>query len=619
MLRLLASLLVMGIVLNHAVLLNEGKADIKRSYAGADSKELIETYATQRHHPSDIESPELFEVFLRGLNAPDRLKEQFDPAVISRHLDALAAVVSDDREEQLGIGKAVDEQDPSYLARGTGDELLRWWRRKDPFPATGLNERILEHLQRTRVAFQQYARENNPNRLDDRGRMYVRLGPPDQKREIDGERRGEFWMYGLHPAAEYVFVRNRGVGYELGKPLDLAPRARTLRGQGPTRRGMRVAVRALSRLKDIYQVLAHYRSRYGIVLSDISMYLERVRERRRGLASPLDIPPHAFLNETVADIRQREAEATRRRDQAVPQTQTRINEGIEELPLATRFVRTLSEEGSTEVDIYWSIPPFTLESLSTLAEPEGEETNFPQEHEQGGYLLTASVIQFGPSYERLDAQTSHLLATDEQVRRTETLDPQRETLSIETGQHAALQLDASRAVVEEESVRPERLLKTGTVRADSLESLRSDPSQLEMSDLKPVFWETQEAMALEEAPVYPFDTMPIAAPLVLAFEIYHLTFDGEDRTRYTVEYEVKRRTERGWFSGLFRGDDEDQTAVASTVRGYERRTEEYITLDPENWVDEDHERIRVTVRVTDEVSRQTRERTIAFDLISDSQ
>ena len=593
----------------------------ERRVGGPIASDAIATPQPSHVDTSDINSPAAFEAFLRDLDAPSRLHDAFSSAVIFRHLDALAAVLPDDHTEKLQIEKAVDQQEIEYLTRAAGDELLRWWRQKDPFPATGSNERILEHLQRVQVAFQQYAQENNPNRLDDRGRVYVRLGPPDRKQEIEeGDRRGEFWMYAVHSAAEYVFVRNRGVGYEVGQPIDLVPRVRTQHGHGPTRRGTRKTIEALSQLEEIYQVLSHYRSRYGIVRSDLSMYLEQVREQMSGLATPLDTPPHAFLNETVGDIRQREAEAVRRRDEAVPQTQTRINEGIEELPLAMRFVRTLNEEGGTEVDIYWSIPPSALESLPTLAEPTEEETDSRQEdHGGGGYLLTASLIRFAPSYERLDAQTSYLFATDEQVQHPETLDPQRETLSIETGEHAALQLDASRAVVEGKSVRPGRLLKRGAIRVDSVESLRSDPSQIEMSDLKPVFWETQEATSLDEAPVYPFGTLPVAAPLVLAFDVYHLTFGEDDRTRYTVEYEVKRRTERGGFSGLFLGDDEGQTAVASTVRGHERRTEEYITLDPENWADEDFQHVRVTVRVTDEVSRQAEERTIAFDLISDTQ
>jgi hypothetical protein len=89
-------------------------------------------------------------------------------------------------------------------------------------------------------------------------------------------------------------------------------------------------------------------------------------------------------------------------------------------------------------------------------------------------------------------------------------------------------------------------------------------------------------MTVEEAPVYPFRTLSSTAPLALRFEVYHLSKE-EDRTRYTIEYEVRRKTDRGGFVRLFRGNEQEQTSVESRLEGQATRTEEAVLLETTNW------------------------------------
>jgi hypothetical protein len=156
-------------------------------------------------------------------------------------------------------------------------------------------------------------------------------------------------------------------------------------------------------------------------------------------------------------------------------------------------------------------------------------------------------------------------------------------------------------------------------RIDTLRALSGDPSRLEMSDLRPMMLpegDVEETdRILEAATPYPFRSVPAGTPLLLSFEVYHLAYGKQDRTQYTVEYELLRREERGGLLGLFLDDRETRTSTASTYSGASRRTDEYILLDWGSDPPEEPQPVTVTVRVTDEATGQVVERNISFRLL----
>ena len=160
------------------------------------------------------------------------------------------------------------------------------------------------------------------------------------------------------------------------------------------------------------------------------------------------------------------------------------------------------------------------------------------------------------------------------------------------------------------------VLRRYTERHDSLTALESDPDSLEMSDLRPLNApEGSPASALQSGEVIPHPVRRIRedTPLVIGFEVYHLNADSEGRTRYAVSYEVERQTEQGGgFLGLFGGNERERTATSTTYRGDSQSEEEYILLDPEDLSQRTEGEVRVTVRVTDETTGQTVERSISF-------
>ena len=159
--------------------------------------------------------------------------------------------------------------------------------------------------------------------------------------------------------------------------------------------------------------------------------------------------------------------------------------------------------------------------------------------------------------------------------------------------------------------------RMATARADSLQPLRAEGPRIEMSDVQ--VWTVPDTASLslvnptEQASPYPFRTLSPATPVLLSFEVYHLSYDGDDRTRYTVAYEAEGETKRGW-TRLFRGTDTQRTSTEMTLQGADRRTRETIRLDLSQIQRDEPQDVRVTVRVTDEVTGTTVSRSVDFVL-----
>ncbi|HEX9654688.1 MAG TPA: GWxTD domain-containing protein [bacterium] len=102
-----------------------------------------------------------------------------------------------------------------------GTVLLQFWRREDVTPATLVNERLVEHLQRVEYALHNFSSQH-PRGFDDRGIIFVKLGKPDvwksSRRDylaLVEHHHHEIWYYdSIDPSLNYLFV-DRGKGYEL--------------------------------------------------------------------------------------------------------------------------------------------------------------------------------------------------------------------------------------------------------------------------------------------------------------------------------------------------------------------------------------------------------------------
>ena len=92
-------------------------------------------------------------------------------------------------------------------------EWGRFWAKRDPDSSTTENEALTQHLQRVQYVVKEYS-QFGPGWRSDRGRVYIRYGPPEQiDTAMDSRSQGEYeiWRYfgrDLH----FVFYDMFGVG-----------------------------------------------------------------------------------------------------------------------------------------------------------------------------------------------------------------------------------------------------------------------------------------------------------------------------------------------------------------------------------------------------------------------
>lgn len=104
--------------------------------------------------------------------------------------------------------EAWERLDPSEQSR----LFLRFWNRRDPFPQTPQNERLADHYGRLQFA-REHFRSFKAEGYDERGRLYVRHGEPEERvrydlieaRDAKSSRRTETWLYVDDRGDRHVF------------------------------------------------------------------------------------------------------------------------------------------------------------------------------------------------------------------------------------------------------------------------------------------------------------------------------------------------------------------------------------------------------------------------------
>jgi GWxTD domain-containing protein len=597
---------------------------------------------------------------------------------LRRHGAQLALILPDDLASALetaletareGVPEEAAPGGPDADTTRVGRRLLSWWRSQDPVVSTTANERMLEHLVRVRVAERRYpwpdrASGDRPSGLDDRGQVYVRLGPPGRTASVEFEA-GSRWTVGTCPDciripvlrqalseanlgmgsfppenavwfypqissdAYYVFVESgkRGGPLVAGTPRDLVPSklrgAIHPEGRDPGNlsnaddEGGRAGFFGASegggggggtswppKMIAKYAVLLSIHEQLALEHGDFGTRYEELVNK------PTQTNPVQHLNTRSRDFKTRDRQAAELREEVVPRQQTSTLGNTAPLHVATRTARFLDEDGTTRTEVYWStrirdlVPP---EDWQDRALKLGGEVTGRYRLQSTQVVQAADRTPIGRSVRR-DTVIARA-ATDRPLPTRAMVAPGN------TGTHHLAMEWIERSVASGGS--NGSLVRFGQARIDSVQALDPDPGRLQMSDV--MLLDVPEDGAplpagRDEARrrVVPFDTLAAGQSVALGFELYHLTFGGGDQTRYAVEYEVERRRDRGGLAGLFGGISEEKTATRSTYTGSSRRSMEYILLDLAEAPGDRPVDVTVTVRVTDETSGQTVERDIGF-------
>lgn len=570
-----------------------------------------------------------------------------------RHVAQLAPMMTDDELARV-IREPRDASAETWTIRpDAGTFLQAWWRRLDPLPATTENERLEEHLARLTVAKSRYACSDQFRGLDDRGMAYLRFGAPNTARPIDFEgaeffrevyRFGvavssadfpdnEFWLYThIDRSGYYLFIREPGGCYTTGKPNDLLPR-HLQHYRAADERGLNIAYSALMALRYVYRQLALLHPDFGLRYSEIADYagwqetqaaIQRVEnatgasiggssvqsvtvgagvgQQRTVSRDPMFgiDAPNQFVPELVAQAQREDAAAARRRSAAMPRQHTNLLGRLESLPVAVRTVRRLQPDGRTTSRVYWGL------RTGDLHPPDSEDAS--------SAIVSVAATRYDTAYRvNRTVRSRHVVPASAVTADRLIAAPPLKIGASSDPVHFRLQFDQAEAARDGGRIMMGELVRRTTARSDSLMPLRAGGA-VEMSDLHvlvpPSNKPAAEAFGADGVP-YPFGTISTDMVILLAFDVYHLTFNARDRTKYQVSYVIEQRTRRGW-TRFFRREETQRTATTSTYEGSSRRTEERIELDLADLDTDRPQDLRVTVRVTDAVSGESVDRSIDF-------
>lgn len=107
----------------------------------------------------------------------------------------------------------------SLTDQGKAIFLKKFWKKRDPTPETPVNEYFIEFASRVKYADENFSYGEKPGRYTDMGRIYIKYGPPDERRRETfrlESRNREHWYYYSKGGMEFIFVDIKGTGeYEL--------------------------------------------------------------------------------------------------------------------------------------------------------------------------------------------------------------------------------------------------------------------------------------------------------------------------------------------------------------------------------------------------------------------
>lgn len=566
----------------------------------------------------------------------------------------LLLMTDDERRHVLGPAAESDRDLPESvdLEDDAGSYLQAWWRRHDPVPATRGNERLVEHLDRVTLAEGSYRWPDRVDGLDDRGRVYVRFGPPmkrvkldvrDQPRLVEymsrpGIRQGalhasefprsEAWLYNMNRDSYYLFVEKERLKdrYVIGKTMDLLPAALRRPHATPfTRRSARVSdprglidgdraggprkVILWRSMRWIYKELNYFHPSFHSRLHNLDSNIGIVGE------SATEQPTWRILQEAVRVADAEEAEIAKRRDETMPPHQTNVHDALPGLPVAWRTSRFLDDDGETTTQVAWGIEPGGLQRNVNDWEEAGTDAPVSSD----GYLLMATAAKYDRAFQRDVMFRQPLFAPSLAAETSEPLSWKSFMLA------GRFTFADSLCVSVQWDVRPATLSETGGINIedqvlsrqvapiDTLTALSNTPGVLEMSDVMPVHANELAELDGERPTAYPFRTIGPEMPVALYFELYELAQENDGQTRYTVTYEIKIRQPQRGITRWFRPDSRTNVSTEATYRGSQSKSREYLQLDLGSLEIDDRAELSVIVRVLDDVSGQMVSRSMPLE------
>lgn len=479
-----------------------------------------------------------------------------DKEALVRHLHWIALIIPNESSINRSLQALISDE-------GTPDDanaIVSWWHQQDPLPATLYNERVEEHLYRVYYAQREYAHQRDPLGVDDRGRIFVRLGRPWRAAVISLQNsrlltlplefrlpRNEIWVYrNIHDDAHYLFVQlSRRRPYRIDTPDALI---------SPNLRSPRNVAILLAWMEDIFGQLAMEHPHYGAVYDAIANYTT--------LPTSEPLRPYEFSQKAIQDTRLRDDQHQLSRARTVPNSVTQVYGNAVELEPQTRFIRFLEQDGSTRLEAYWNIDLSTVRPSRSMVRRSGQL----KQATSSDFILSVALATRDEEFEPQEARIRRYHLPRGAAQET----PVQSWIipNFSSASPVAMQWSLHWTVLDSIPPQPAAAWAIGVATIDTLEALKGDGTSLEISDLKPLILESQKNF--DGAIPYMRKTIDATTPFALYFEAYFLRFDEQDRTNYSVAYSLS-------------GEGKQPITASFESEGQNSTIREFVVVDIERW------------------------------------
>lgn len=453
--------------------------------------------------------------------------------------------------------------------------LKRFWISRDPSPATSVNERLVEHYSRLLYARGQYSWPNQRG-YDDRGRIYVQYGPPDDSIN-DGSSAGALpvisWVYfRLGQATSFDFI-DKGLGYEHTTQVTKAIVSPSI-------------IAYISTAEKLVTRRASATPEYMRLHSELLPIFEILRQR----PGQLQADPNRYR-----DLVERAIDTyvinTYRIQAAIPNAVSEFSTGRDTFPLALNLAQFCNMQGQPELvatygfkiaDIKKKTDTLYVKMMTAIRDTllntcYSLETTYAftrNKHQSQDDVINVSVHRLPRN------KYFYLLEADNPAGRQHGL----RDFAFTLGNYSKDELALSSVI----------LAKNVLAANDSLAGIQS----LHRHNLL-IF-------------PSPFTTLQRSTPLFFYFEIYNLQRDERGESLYDIAYEVSIANKKSFWASLNPfGKTPGNIIVSETRRGKATTEPTYLQLDFNRLAKGAY---NLTVRVTDQAANVTKESTLAFTL-----
>jgi len=448
-----------------------------------------------------------------------------------------------------------------------GNFIRKFWKRKDPTPTTEENERLTEHHRRVMFARENYSDIVVPY-YDDRGKVYVKYGPPDNKfvSQIGAERvkDNESWSYekSIREGLTFDFVK-KGSSYQ--QVQDLSDAASP---------GLDIESR-MTLMRQLYYERAGFTESYNRFLLETEKIDQSVMVRFESERS-------AAQKEAPAEFYHHKLEGN-------------------SLPFFYSFAQFRGSEGRSRTEVYVAIPHNRLKFSPGL---EGNVTSLD-------YHLVVHDSDYVDIYRR--KKKGKL-----QVKSFEEIHNQvflwQENFELFPGKHVlAIRVENpqgdSRGVYSHEfearDFRRNDLMISDIQLASDVDSTQGE--------------EMFVKRGLKVIP-YPFSIVQRRQPIFVYFEIYNLKYNVNGKTDYTVTHAIDLlEYKRSFFSRtigaigrLFKKSKKAGISTSYRQTGLASSTVEYLSFDMEKLP---QGVAQMTIGITDNSSGEMASQDLKFRII----